>query len=87
MERTKTPETRTYRDGDFIVEIVKTNWRGEAVFECWLSAPNYGIKELMFGLPIEQPDGIRYDWELAEQVVEANLEEYEDSYREEYMDD
>lgn len=83
MERIKNPETRTYRDGEFIVEII---FDGET-FDAWLSADGYGIKELMFGLPIEQPDGTRYDWELAEQIVEVNLEEYEDSYREEYMDD
>lgn len=87
MERIKTPETRTYRDGDFIVEIVKTELRGETVFEGWLSAPDYGIKELIFGQPIEQPDGTRYDWGLAEQVVKAILKEFEDCYREEHMDD
>lgn len=86
MERIKTPETRIYRDGEFIVEIVKTDWSGETVYECWLSAPDYGIKEYMFGLPETQPDGTSCDWALAESIVEVNLEEYEADYRENHMD-
>lgn len=86
MKRINTPETRTYRDGDFIVEIVKTSRNGDAIFDCWLSADDVGIKEYMFGLLETQPDGTRYDWSLSEAVVEANLDEYEEDYRENHMD-
>lgn len=69
--------TTTYeaREG-FRVDIVEKPVGPEA----WLYHEHYGIKDLMFGGVWEQ-----VTMESFLDVVEANLEEYIEDYREEYM--
>lgn len=76
MERTDTKIIR-FKHGDFFVDIVEL----DDMYEAWLRHKNYGISDMMFGDPKEYGD---LNWFL--DLVEANLDEYEEGYMEEYAD-
>lgn len=82
MKERKDITSRFFDAGDgFIVEAeYSVNENGEDVVEFWLYHKEYGIKDLMFGLPKKYKEFDIYD------VCAANLEQYKESYREEYMD-
>ena len=59
----------------FVVEV----HRDEELSEFYISHKAYGIKMLMFGL-------CDFDVATEEQILEANVEDYMDIYKEEYFD-
>ena len=67
--------------GGFHVDIFDVGGR----FEAWLWHTGYGISSFMFGWPKEEYDRI---WTMAQfvDVVEKNLEDHKELYKEEYMD-
>lgn len=60
-------DMRIYHHGEFMVVI---NY-SEDNFEAWLARLNYGIMELMFGMPASQQTRDEFF-----QLVEYNLDEY-----------
>ena len=68
----------------FIVEIdYECQCMGHPTVDAILWHKDYGIRMEMFGAPKDRPDEV----EIFEDVVEANLDEYIEMYREEYMDE
>lgn len=69
--------TTTYECGEFLVDIVTT---GDS-YEAWLYRKEYGVKVLMFG-------SYRTLNTLEEflETVEANIDEYAESYDNEYAE-
>lgn len=51
-------------------------------YEIFIFNASYGIKDLMFGLPVESIP----TEECLLEIIEANVEQYMDIYEEEYMD-
>lgn len=70
-------ERYMYKYGEFYVEI-RVAHNGDK--EAWIQHEDYGIATLMFGL-----EGKPYI--IFKEVVESNLDEYIELYREEYMND
>ena len=60
-------------DSHYMVEIFKV----DDTYEAWLYNREYGIKDLMFGMPVEQQS---FDEFL--EIVEANVPEYIELYKE-----
>ena len=50
-------------------------------YECFLQKESYGVIELMFGVMKED-----YSLKEIEDLIEANIEEYIDDYKEEFED-
>lgn len=66
--------TTTYQDGDFCIDIVAFP---ENYYEAWIYKKDIGVKDLMFGMHEESYD-------LFLDIVDVNLEEYEESYEEDH---
>ncbi len=79
MEKTDIKITR-FEDADFWVDVIDAgdNW------EAWITHKAYGISSLMFGYPKKQPD-CNVDFDFFCEIVEVNLEEYEDNYYDDYV--
>lgn len=75
MERTDIKIIR-FEHGNFWVDIVEL----EDWYEAWLQHKDYGISDMMFGL------GKENDLDYFLEIVEVNLDEYEEGYIEEYAD-
>lgn len=75
MERTNINIIR-FEHENFWVDIVEL----EDCYEAWLQHKDYGISDMMFGLSKET--GLDYFLE----IVEVNLDEYEEDYMAEYAD-
>ena len=60
-------------DHHYMVDIFKV----DDTYEAWLYNREYGIKDFMFGMPVEQQS---FDEFL--EIVEANVPEYIELYRE-----
>lgn len=79
MRYTLTPTYQTtltlYVENGFMIDIVSklNNWK-----EAWIYHEDYGIKDMMFGM--EEP--------MAEfiTIIQKNLQETMNDYREQYMD-
>lgn len=70
-------KTSTYWiNNDFLVDIVETPEN----YEAFLYSKDYSIKMSMFGCPISQQS---YDYFL--ELVETNLQEHIEAYKNEYM--
>ena len=58
VEMNTAPTTKLFAtatiNGEFIVEFVQNN--EEQCYDAWLTKPNYGIKEYIFGEPFYQSD-------------------------------
>ena len=80
MLKDTTVKTTTYTAGAFCIDIVEK----PDEFEAFLYHKGYGIKDLMFGSPKQQHDG-EQTFEMFLELVEANLTDYINIYREEYM--
>lgn len=70
--------TATYQDGDFYIDIVTFP---DNYYEAWIYKKDIGVKDLMFGIR----DKI-YDFDFFLDIVDVNLEEYEESYEEEHAE-
>lgn len=68
-------ETYELEDGFFCDVDYKT----DGIKELWIYQKDYGIKTLMFGMPIK-------DREELESLIEANWEQYAEIYRADYME-
>ena len=78
MKRSKERNTITYKYNDtYFIDIVTTS----EVIEAWIYNKDYGVKSLMFGLPIYQQT-----YSEALEIIEANAEDYISFYIEEYED-
>ena len=77
MKRITNKIIDTYEDGDFIIEITRTDYGWDA----WLCEKSYGIKNMMFGC-FES----HFTYQEFLEAVEANLPEYEADYTEEYIE-
>jgi len=64
-------------DRHYIVDIFKV----DDTYEAWLYNREYGIKDLMFGMPVEQQS---FDEFL--EIVEANVPEYIELYKVQHED-
>ena len=73
--------TRYYAGGGFYVDIIDM---GDS-FEAWLTHEDIGISELMFILPVKQPDHTLTMHEFVEDVENA-LESYKIDYNSEYRE-
>lgn len=73
MKKTDTKITR-FKDGDWNIDIIDG-----PIWEAWLNHFEYGVSVLMIG--IEKKDA---DFNRFRELVESNLEEYKQSYMEEY---
>ena len=80
---TNTPILETLGKGDFRVDIVLDT--DGMVYSAWLYHKEYGVKELMFGIPMFQSGGGFQTLEEMEELVEHNLKQYIHSYEETYM--
>lgn len=86
-----TPDITRYEIGDYIMEAEEL-WDsiGGHMFNFWLYRKGYGVKDLMFGWPVNQPDAkdghTVYTKEECVELAFANLSEYIQYYREEYED-
>lgn len=67
----------TYEHGEFLVDIVTTS----DTYEAWIYREEYGVKNLMFGVPKEQQT-----LDVFLEIVAANVEEYGANYDEEYVE-
>ena len=81
---TNTPILETLGKGDFRVDIVLDT--DEMTYSAWLYHKDYGVKELMFGIPMYQSGGGFQTLEEMEGLVEHNLKQYIHSYEEAYID-
>ena len=79
MKRIKNQVLRTYEHDGYIVEITRENCCGHDSYAAYLGHPNIGIKEMMFGHDIET-----IELGLFIELVEVNLDEYIEDYKEEY---
>ena len=64
-------------DHHYIVDIFNV----DDTYEAWLYNREYGIKDLMFGMPVEQQS---FDEFL--EIVEANVPEYIELYKAQHED-
>ena len=74
MKKTNTI-TETYETGreDFMVDIVRTESKGESVYEAWLYRRSVGVKKLLYGIPAKHTtDGAFYE-SVAECMVAGNI--------------
>ena len=69
-------ETFTW-DGGFMVDVVTTS----DTYEAWIYHKDYGIKELMFGMPKKQQS-----YEKFIEIVEWNVDDDIFAYMEQHMD-
>lgn len=46
------------------------------MFEAWYMPVNYGIAELMFGIPKEQENGNNVDYDMFMEMVITNADDY-----------
>lgn len=67
----------TYECGEYMVDIATTS----DSYEAWIYRKEYGVKDLMFGMPQAQQT---LDEFL--DIVEANIEDYAKGYDEEYAE-
>ncbi len=81
---TNTPVLETLGKGDFRVDIVLDT--EEMVYSAWLYHKGYGIKDLMFGIPMIQSDGRFQPLSKMEYLVEGNIQQCIRFYKENYMD-
>lgn len=56
----------------FLIEVVDLG----DTFEAWIRLHNYGIAELMFGMPKKQSNGHDVDYDRFMDMVEANFDDY-----------
>ena len=81
MKKTNTI-TEAYETGreDFMVDIVQTEDRGEAVFEAWLYRRSVGVKTLLYGVPAEHTTAGAFYESVAECMVAGNkvFDEYDE---------
>lgn len=86
MTEVKDINTLTYKyKGGFMVDIIVT----KDEFEAWIYHKNYGIKMLMWGEPKKNfRFGKPYTQTFNDfkELVEFNIDEYAESYAEEYFD-
>ena len=66
----------------FYIDIVYDS--KQELFYAWLFHEDYGVKESMFGCPVEQPNGITTIEYFTELAI-ANAPDYITSYEEDYM--
>ena len=88
MKRTKKYQSEFFTSGKYEVEVIDfKNKFGEDQIDVWLNEKECGHKMYMFGLLYEQPsanDGkTHYTREELFEIIEANLPEYKEMYREE----
>lgn len=69
-------KTTTYQYKDFLIDITED----EEIREAWIYHKDYSIKSQMWGEPIDQTS---FDDFIA--LVEENIEDYIESYKEEVM--
>ena len=81
-ECNKYKEVKLWKYGEFFVEIRVSQYE----YEAWIQHKDCGIMSLLFGMPKEQPDR-RITYGQFKEMVANNLDEYIESYREEYMND
>ena len=81
MKKSKTTIER-YEDGSFCVDIVSH----DGIREAWLSHSDYGVSELMFGIPVREDGRPSMFYNEFLRIVEANLQKHEEDYAEEYFD-
>ena len=72
-------KTTTYRDGDWLIDIVDNH----ELWEVWLFHEQYGIKGMMFGF--YKKDIISYDALI--NIVENNLPTHKAMYANEWFDE
>lgn len=82
-----------YQVGDYIMECEEESDPSveySTVYHFWLYRNGYGVKELMFGFPIDQRtakiDAKVYTKDECLEIAFANIGEYIESYAEEYED-
>ena len=75
MDKTDIKITRYEQDG-FWIDIVENT----EDFEAWLTAKNYGISQLMFGVPKKQPTWGDIQHDIFLELVENNFDEYAELY-------
>ena len=78
-----------YRVGDYIMEAEEVDDSvGGHMFKFWLYRKGYGVKDFMFGWPVNQPnakDGHTfYTKEECLELAFCNICDYIDTYKEEY---
>jgi len=86
MKRIGNVKTTTYDAGfGFRVDIVETvdYANGTELYEVWIHRPDYGVKDLMYGLSKKNVPTIKG----VLKIIEANLLEHMRSYDDEYCDD
>ena len=84
MKKTKEFNSITYKTfNGFYIDIVQ---RKNDMYDSWIYQESYGIKMYMFGMEIGTETGCKTYNEFLS-IVENNLEEYINIYREEYMDE
>lgn len=78
--------TKTYAlDDEWRVDIVDN--KEEDIFYAWLYHEECGIKDMMFGWPKHQPNGLVTDLNGFKEMVLCGWEDYKDGYIEDYMSD
>ncbi len=78
--------TKTYAlDDEWRVDIVDN--KEEDIFSAWLYHNECGIKDMMFGWPKHQPNGLVTDINGFKEMVLCNWYDYAENYHEEYMDE
>ena len=75
--------TTTYNyDGKYLVDIIVK--KDEQCYEAWLYNKDYGVKDLMFGVPMDE--NTKSEREFLTLVLN-NIQEHINLYEEEYEDE
>lgn len=75
--------TTTYNyDGKYLVDIIVK--KDEQCYEAWLYNKDYGVKDLMFGVPMDE--NTKSEREFLTLVLN-NIQDYIDGYKEKYEDE
>lgn len=85
MKRTKKYQSEFFTSGKYEIEVIDfVNKWGENQMDVWINKKDTGHKMFMFGLLYELKDGMtHYTREELLEIVERNLPEYKEMYREE----
>lgn len=73
-------KTYTYELSDeFMCDIVKADRLGDECYEAWIYRTTYGVKDMMFGVPVKQ-DSLEEVLDMVDSLWEEYAEGYDEMY-------